>query len=150
MFRRIALPILIAAALVASSRAEQGPGGGGQSIANLKTKAEASDFKSTSTYEDVVSFMKAVDAASNIVFYTAYGKTYEGRDMPLAVVGTGLSDPSPAAVKATGKPPRVTLRPEMSIVISPISMMLRVSPAARRINARSRASNSGKSNGLTT
>jgi hypothetical protein len=26
--------------------------------------------------------MKAVDEASPIVFYTTYGKTYEGRDMP--------------------------------------------------------------------
>jgi hypothetical protein len=65
--------------------------------------AEASDFKSTSTHEDGVKFMKAVAAASPIVHYTVYGKTYEGRDMPMAVVGTGLKDASPAAVKASGK-----------------------------------------------
>ena len=44
-----------------------------------------------------------MDAASNNIFYTTYGKTYEGREMPLAVVGTGLTDASPASVKATGK-----------------------------------------------
>jgi hypothetical protein len=72
-------------------------------VAALKTKAEASGFKATSTYADVVSFMKAVDEASPIIFYTTYGKTFEGRDMPMAVVGTGLKDASPASVKATGK-----------------------------------------------
>ena len=73
------------------------------SVADLKTTAEASAFKSTSTYDDVVKFMKAVDAASPIVHYTTYGTTFEGRAMPMAVVGTGLKDASPAAVKASGK-----------------------------------------------
>jgi len=72
-------------------------------LADLKTTAESSGFKSTSTYEDVVKFMKAVDEASPIVFYTTYGTTTEGRAMPMAVVGTGLKDASPAAVKASGK-----------------------------------------------
>jgi Zinc carboxypeptidase len=73
-------------------------------LADLKTKAEASDFKSTSNYDDVVSFMKAVAQASpKTVFYTTYGTTTEGRAMPLAIVGTGLKDGSAAAVKATGK-----------------------------------------------
>lgn len=46
------------------------------SMADLKTKAEASDFTSTSNYEDVVSFMKTVAAASpKTVFYSTYGFT---------------------------------------------------------------------------
>src|SRR5258708_29299128 len=73
------------------------------SLATLKTTAEASDFTSTSTYDDVVKFMKTVDEASPIVFYTTYGTTTEGRAMPMAVVGTGLKTATPAAVKATGK-----------------------------------------------
>jgi hypothetical protein len=74
------------------------------SIADLKTKAEASDFKSTSSYEDVVTFMKTAAAASpKKVFYSTYGRTTEGRAMPIAIVGTGLKDGSPAAVKASGK-----------------------------------------------
>src|SRR5262245_45230350 len=73
------------------------------SLANLKTKAEETGYKSTSTYDDVVAFMKAVDTASPIVYYTVYGKTYEGRDMPMAVVGTGLKDATAASVKATNK-----------------------------------------------
>lgn len=72
-------------------------------VTSLKTTAEATDFKSTSSYGDVVAFMKAVDAASPLVFYTTYGKTFEGRDMPMAVVGTGLRDASAASVKASGR-----------------------------------------------
>src|SRR5690349_16788833 len=96
---RRAAPIaccLLTAVLAAS--AQQKP-----SVTGLKTTAEASDFKSTSTYDDVVKFMKAVDDASPIVFYTTYGTTTEGRAMPLAIVGTGLKDGSPASVKASGK-----------------------------------------------
>lgn len=94
----MALTLSAAAVLTSAGLARQA-----SSLANLKTTAEASEFKSTSTYDDVVRFMKAVDAASPIVFYTSYGKTSEGREMPLAVVGTGLKDASPAAVRATNK-----------------------------------------------
>ena len=71
------------------------------SVATLKTTPEATEFKSTSSYEDVIRFVKAVDAASPNIHYTTYGKTFEGRDMPLVVVGTGLKDASPASVMAS-------------------------------------------------
>src|SRR6478672_5523804 len=87
----------VAAVVAISSVSSQSP------LAGLKTTAESSGFKSTSTYDEVVTFMKAVDEASPIVFYTTYGTTTEGRAMPMAVVGTALKDASPAAVKATGK-----------------------------------------------
>ena len=101
MFRRLstlAFAVATAAALAAGVHALQTP-----SLENLKTTAEASGFTSTSSYDDVVRFMKAVDAASPLVHYTTYGKTFEGRDMPLAVVGTGLKDASPASVRASGR-----------------------------------------------
>ena len=72
--------------------APAGQAGQSTALATLKTTAEASDFASTSKYAEVVAFMKAVDAASPIVFYQSYGRSYEGREMPLAVVGTGLRD----------------------------------------------------------
>src|SRR4051794_1430498 len=90
----------LAAVVAASSLVVVGQG---TRLADLKTTAESSGFKSTSTYDEVVTFMKAVDEASPIVFYTTYGTTTEGRPMPMAVVGTGLKDGSAAAVKATGK-----------------------------------------------
>src|SRR5262245_47256957 len=76
----------------------------GPTLATLKTTAEASDYKSTSTHEDVVKFMQTVATlAPTLVHYSVYGTTYEGRPMPLAVVGTGIGDGSAAAVKASGK-----------------------------------------------
>jgi len=84
------------AAGVGTADARQTP-----SVATLKTTPEATEFKSTSSYEDVIRFVKAVDAASPNIHYTTYGKTFEGRDMPLVVVGTGLKDASPASVMAS-------------------------------------------------
>jgi hypothetical protein len=99
MSRAAIAAIALAVLLSAPGQARQNT-----SLANLKTKAEASDFKSTSTYDDVVAFMKAVEAAApKLVHYTTYGTTYENRAMPMAVVGTNLKDASAAAVKASGK-----------------------------------------------
>jgi hypothetical protein len=92
------LPAAAILMLIGPGEARQTP-----ALADLKTTPEATGYKSTSTYEDVVRFMRAVDDASPLVFYTTYGKTYEGRDMPLAVVGTGLKDASPASVLGTGR-----------------------------------------------
>jgi len=73
------------------------------SIADLKTTAEASNFTSTSTYENVVGFMRTVANASPNIHFTSYGTTHEGREMPMAVVGAGLADATAASVLATGK-----------------------------------------------
>ncbi|HYN09393.1 MAG TPA: M14 family zinc carboxypeptidase [Vicinamibacterales bacterium] len=100
MFRRSVLTVFVA---IFAGFSSIGRGHQGASIKDLKTTAEASEFKSTSTYEDVVRFMKAVDAASPNIFYTTYGKTFEGREMPMAVVGTGLKDASAASVRATNR-----------------------------------------------
>jgi murein tripeptide amidase MpaA len=72
-------------------------------LESLRTVAESSDYRSTSTYAEVVGFMKIVDDASPNIRVVSYGTTYEGRNMPLAVVGTGLKDANPATVRATGK-----------------------------------------------
>jgi hypothetical protein len=96
--RRAALVLFACAVTVLATHAQQKP-----SIADLKTTPESTGYKSTSTYDDVVKFMKAADEASPVIFYTTYGTTTEGRAMPMAVVGSGLKDASPAAVKASGK-----------------------------------------------
>jgi hypothetical protein len=72
------------------------------SLADLKTRAESSNFKETSRYDDVMAFMTAVQkAAPKLVHLTTFGKTVEGRALPLAVLGA--PDATPAAVKRTGK-----------------------------------------------
>src|SRR5262245_3645313 len=94
---RIAVVVVGLAVVTSAAQAPQ------SALANLKTTPEATGFTATSTYDDVVRFMRAVDAASPLVHYTTYGTTSEGRAMPLAVVGNGLKDASPASVKATGR-----------------------------------------------
>jgi hypothetical protein len=98
MFRRLISILIVAAALSFGGQAQQAP-----RLADLKTTAESSGYTSTSTYDDVVRFMKAVDEASPLVHYTTYGKTFEGREMPMAVVGTGLKDASAASVRGTNR-----------------------------------------------
>ena len=70
---RLPATLAVFALLLTAAHAQQ-PSSAAK-LADLKTTAEASGYKSTSTYDDVVKFMKAVDAASPIVFYDAYGVT---------------------------------------------------------------------------
>jgi len=76
--RRAALIVFVSAVTALATHAQQKP-----SLADLKTTPESTGYKSTSTYEDVVTFMKTVDEASPLIFYTTYGTTTEGRAMPM-------------------------------------------------------------------
>ncbi|MCI0436451.1 MAG: M14 family metallopeptidase [Gemmatimonadetes bacterium] len=68
----------------------------------MRTAPERTDHRETTRYDDVVAFMRAADAASDVIHYTTFGRTFEGRDMPLAVVGR-VSGPEPEAVRASGR-----------------------------------------------
>lgn len=68
-----------------------------------QTTPERTNFEQTSTYADVMSFLRTVDRASPLIFLDSIGKTNEGRAMPLVVVGTNLRSATPEAVRATGK-----------------------------------------------
>ncbi len=65
------------------------------------TRPESTHFAETSRYEDVITFMRAMTSASRQIHLTTYGYTFEGRPMPLAVIGA--PDATPQAVLATGK-----------------------------------------------
>ena len=65
------------------------------------TRPEASGYAETSRYDDVLAFLAALDAASDDIALTTYGYTFEGRAMPLAVVGAPGT--SAADVRAGGK-----------------------------------------------
>jgi Zinc carboxypeptidase len=72
------------------------------SLSDLKTRSESSEFKETSRYDDVVAFLQAAAKASpGKIHLTTFGKTFEGRTLPLAVVGA--PDATPAAVRKTAK-----------------------------------------------
>jgi hypothetical protein len=65
------------------------------------TRPETTGFAETSRYDDVIEFMKAMAAASPQIHLTTYGYTFEGRPMPLAVIGA--ADARPETVRATKK-----------------------------------------------
>jgi hypothetical protein len=76
---------------------------GAQQPPDLRTRAEISNFEETSTYDDVMRVVKGVVAASPSARYETYGRTEEGREMPLLI----LSDPpvtTPEAARKLGRP----------------------------------------------
>ncbi len=62
----------------------------GQVPAAWQTTAEKTGYAKTSTYTEAVSFSKRLAAASGgLIVYKSYGKSGEGRDMPLLIAATG-------------------------------------------------------------
>ncbi len=68
----------------------------------LRTRAERTAYRETSSYADVVQFMERASAADPTIRLTTFGYSSEGRPLPLAVVGD-VDDATPAAVRASGK-----------------------------------------------
>ncbi len=95
-------PTLFAAALVALMGTLDASSLAGQaSFDDLLTRAEATDFVETSSYEDVMAFIEELAAGSDDIHLTSFGYTNEGRRLPLVVLGAPHA--SPEAVRATGK-----------------------------------------------
>lgn len=70
---------------------------------DLRTRAETSNYEETSTYDDVMRVVKGILSASALATYESYGKTEDGREMPLLI----LSEPavaSPEAARKLGRP----------------------------------------------
>jgi hypothetical protein len=65
------------------------------------TRPELTNFNETSRYDEVVAFMKQMAAISPKIHLTTYGYTYEGRPLPLAVIGAPGA--TPEQVMATKK-----------------------------------------------
>src|SRR4030042_887811 len=93
------LSLAMSCGLVAAQSA--GKGAGTAALRALKTRPERTNYAETSRYQDVIDFMNTVAAASSRIHLTTYGHTFEGRALPLAVIGA--KDASPEAVKAAGK-----------------------------------------------
>lgn len=67
------------------------------------TKAERTDFRETCRYDETVEFCRALDAASDWITYTTFGKSPLGRDLPLVIAASG-GEFDPQKAKASGKP----------------------------------------------
>lgn len=65
---------------------------------NLLTVAEKSDFKSTSGYNDVMTFIDQLNKSSEYLRVETIAQSVEGRDVPLMVIGNPLPE-SPEQLK---------------------------------------------------
>jgi hypothetical protein len=70
---------------------------------DMRTRAEISNYEETSTYADVTRVIDGLVATSPLVHTESFGKTEEGRELPLVVI----SDPkvtTPEAARKLGRP----------------------------------------------
>ncbi len=71
--------------------------------ADMRTRAEITNYEETSTYADVMRVIDGLVATSPLVHAESFGKSEEGRELPLIVI----SDPkvtTPAAARKLGRP----------------------------------------------
>ncbi len=68
----------------------------------LLTTAERSDFKSTSDYQDVITFIDKLKKSSPYIRVESMGTTIEGRDIPLLIIGNPLPK-SPEDIAKDGR-----------------------------------------------
>jgi Zinc carboxypeptidase len=99
---RMRIALLLVAAVVAMP-APSGVEGSAQS-SDMRTRAEISNYEETSTYADVTRVIDGLVAtAGSLVHTESFGKSEEGRDLPLIVI----SDPkvtTPEAARKLGRP----------------------------------------------
>lgn len=65
------------------------------------TRPELTNYEETSRYQEVIDYMRQMAQLNPQIHLTTYGYTYEGRALPLAVIGAPAA--TPEAVLATGK-----------------------------------------------
>lgn len=74
-----------------------------QESGDLRTRAESSDYAETSSYDDVLRVIEGVVASSAQARHESFGKSEEGRELPLLI----LSEPAvstPEAARKLGRP----------------------------------------------
>jgi hypothetical protein len=69
---------------------------------DLTTYYEKSGFKATPSYNETVAYCKLLDEASPAILYTTFGKSPQGRDLPLLIIDAD-GDFDPATAKESGK-----------------------------------------------
>ena len=93
--RRLGLVVLLMGVVTLVKAADVPP--------ELRTRAEATGFEETSRDEDVSRVLAALAQASPLVKVTSFGRSEEGRPLPLAILSTsGVS--TPAEARRTERP----------------------------------------------
>lgn len=70
--------------------------------AEWQTTAEKTNYQRTSTYDETIDYSKRLAKASPNIHYTTYGKSGEGRDLPLLIAASG-KEFTPEKAKKSGK-----------------------------------------------
>lgn len=89
------LPVLLICVVALAAISAQEP--------DLRTRAEMSNYEETSTYADIERIIAGLVASSPLVHTESFGKTEEGRDMPLLVISSPKVT-TPAAAKKLARP----------------------------------------------
>ncbi len=79
------MAVLLTLSPAVGELAAQKPPAGAPSEAFPRTRAESSDYRETSTYADVMSFLRALEGTSDRLAFTDFGYSEEGRRLPLVV-----------------------------------------------------------------
>jgi hypothetical protein len=67
-----------------------------------QTFAEKTDYRQTPRYAETIAFSRKLDQASDLILYKTFGKSGEGRDLPLLIVATDKTF-SPSLARKRGK-----------------------------------------------
>jgi murein tripeptide amidase MpaA len=67
-----------------------------------QTHTEKTDYRETPRYDETIAFSQKLDAASPLIRFTSFGKSGEGRDLPLLIAAEGGTF-TPEAVRQAGK-----------------------------------------------
>src|SRR5258708_9480679 len=96
------LLVVTVLALLAAPLAAQRPAAPRRQGPLLVTRPERTDYRGTSRYEDVMTFLREITRGQRHMHLTTMGYTGETREIPLVVVGN-VADASPEAVRRSGK-----------------------------------------------
>ncbi|MDH3493135.1 MAG: M14 family metallopeptidase [Acidobacteriota bacterium] len=93
----LSISVLIALSVITSgqSNAENVPAG-------WETFAEYSGYAKTPLYAETVSFARRLDSVSGKIVYRSFGKSSEGRDLPLLIASQD-QDATPSGARKSGK-----------------------------------------------
>lgn len=67
---------------------------------NWQTTAEQNDYKKTARYSETIEFARKLDNSSDLISYKSFGKSGEGRDLPLLIAAAGKTFTPTSAHKA--------------------------------------------------
>lgn len=67
-----------------------------------QTRAEKTDYRQTPRYDETIAYSRKLDDASPLIRYQSFGKSGEGRDLPLLIAAEGGTF-TPEAARKAGK-----------------------------------------------